>query len=281
MPRATKTLPEVPADAPPDGAPEIPDNPSPSELKEFYASLRKAHADARPKNYFMQWPTEYLIAAGLPRDWMIKCGLIKSDGVADVNSDCPQDCSIRELCLHLEKLFGVVVDKMKVSEALNTWMKPARKDKHNPIKRDIAVKLWQENVGGSPEDAKTAADYKKAILKIERDQKQLDLDEAKKLTDGKWGLISSMKSFALGLAALVAGLFDKFIEDKDGARRIVREVYLKCGATEEMVLRADALLASEFQTANDGLKKQCGIEGERAFKRFEQQRKDELKEKNL
>lgn len=258
-------------------APTLPDNPSPDELKEFYASLRKAHADARPKNYFMQWPTEYLIAAGLPHDWMIKCGLIKPDSIEDVGSDCPQDCSIRELCVHLGKVTGTTPDKMKVAEALNTWMKPARKDKHNPIKRDIAVKLWMENVGGTPEDAKTAADYKREILKVEKEQKQLELDKFKKENDGKWGLVASMKSAVLGLAAILAGYQDRFFEDKDGARKIVREAAARCGATEEFILRQDAELAKDLPAANDALKTQCAIEGEKCFKRFEADNRERMK----
>ena len=105
-----------------------------------------------------------------------------------------------------------------------------------------------------------------------------EADEYEKATDGNWGRIASMKSFAIGLAAIIGGANDKLIEDRDGVRKFVREAAARCGASEEFILRQDAELETDLRNANDKSKAQARIEGERAMKRFEQQRKEELKQ---
>ena len=152
------------------------------------ASLREAHQNGRPISYFRQWPLEYLIEAGLPQDWLEKCGLVKTDGTP---SNLPNQCSQRRFAEIVTKLFGKVVNQAAISravrfEGLNVAVTPS----NGRLKTDAALQWWRVNKTASVEDVTTEAEHRRERQRIAREREQIELDEMKRRASDAWTLTS-------------------------------------------------------------------------------------------
>jgi len=189
---------------------------------------------------------------------------------------------------YIKKTRGYACNKDFITKWTNGKMRPPVGNKRFPM-ADAAGRRKQSEVdawcdvslpGGTGEISAGALNkIDPHTRKAEADAKVAEMESAEmeRATSGKWILFAIVKSYVNGMGARACAAYDRAIEDRDGLRKIVREVAARCGATEEFILRLDAELAREFVTANDNLKAEFKRTQVEAQKHFEQQRKEQLK----
>jgi hypothetical protein len=248
--------------------------PSNQTHDEFLASLRDAHANGRPLAYFRQWPLAYLIEAGLPNDWLKKCGLINADG------EIPSQCSQRQFAAIVSKRFGKPINQAAVSRAIVDGLNVAVTPSNGRLKTDAALRWWETNragVGGSV--VATEAEDKAARQRIARERDEMELAQTKRreqFQKGETISVAVVKGYIAGIGAKIAGFYDRIIEDRDGLRRIVHEAGLKLGIAGETLHLLDSALAKEFVTANDGVKAEFRMAQADARKRMEELQREQI-----
>jgi hypothetical protein len=242
---------------------------------EFLASLRDAHANGRPLAYFRQWPEAYLIEAGLPKDWLKKCGLINADG------DIPSQCSQRQFAAIVSKRFGKPVNQAAVSRAIVDGLNIAVTPSNGRLKTDAALRWWETNragVGGSV--IATEAEDKAARQRIAREREEMELAQTKRreqFQKGETISVAVVKGYIAGIGAKIAGFYDRLIEDKDGLRADVQSAGIKLGISAETLHLLDGELAKRFVTANDGIKAEFRMAEADARKRIEELQREQVR----
>jgi hypothetical protein len=177
---------------------------------EFLQSLREAHAGGRPLGYFRQWPVEYLVEAGLPDEWLRKCGLIQPDGTA---AKLPNQCSQRQFAEIISKLYGKPINQAAVSRAIKDGLKVTVTPSNGRLRTDAALRWWETNragLGGSA--VATEAEDKAARQRIARQREQLELDELERLQSGKWILLAEVEIIFAGEMRVFFNLARTIIE---------------------------------------------------------------------
>jgi hypothetical protein len=163
---------------------------------EFLQSLRDAHAGGRPISYFRQWPVEYLVEAGLPDEWLRKCGLIQADGAA---AKLPNQCSQRQFAEIVSKLYGKPVNQATISRAIKDGLNVAVTPSNGRLKTDAALRWWEQNKAGAGGSAiATEAEDKAARQRIARQREELELEEIQRQQSGKWVSLAIAKQAASG-----------------------------------------------------------------------------------
>jgi hypothetical protein len=243
---------------------------------EFLASLREAHADARPVSFFRQWPTAYLIEAGLPQDWLEKCGLIHDGG------KLPSQCSQRKFAEIVTKLFNKPINQAAVSRAIHSeGLKVAVMPGNGRLKVDVALRWWEENKAGKGGSAvATEAEEKAARQRIAREREEVELAEIKRRQQFQTGEViplATAKSVITGCASQVAGFYDRLIEDRNGVRKIVGDAGTRIGILPELLSRLDFELASDLQKANDSVKVEIGRLAAEADKKFDDIKNEQIR----
>jgi hypothetical protein len=150
---------------------------------EFLQSLRDAHAAARPVSFFRQWPAEYLREAGLPQDWLEKCGLIQPEGAAKI----PTQCSQRAFAALVTRLYGKPINQAAVSRAIKDGLKACVTASNGRLRTDAALRWWEINragVGGSA--VASEAEDKAARQRIARQRDEIELAELERKISDKW-----------------------------------------------------------------------------------------------
>jgi hypothetical protein len=174
---------------------------TPQTHAEFLASLREAHQNGRPISYFRQWPVEYLVEAGLPQDWLEKCGLVKTDGTA---TELPNQCSQRQFAEIVTKLFGKPVNQAAISravrfEGLNLAVTPS----NGRLKTDAALQWWRTNKTTSTEEAATEAEHRRERQRIAREREEIELNIIKRKASQDWMLTEFHDFWGVGLATII------------------------------------------------------------------------------
>jgi hypothetical protein len=241
---------------------------------EFLASLRDAHNQGRPIAYFRQWPVEYLIEAGLPPDWLKKCGLIQPDGSA---AKLPSQCSQRGFAAIATRLYGKPVNQAAISRAVRKeGLAVAVTPSNGRLNTDVALRWWEAQKIGSA----TEVDAKAARQNIACEREALELAAIKRREKKETGELISMavvQNYIAGIGSRIAGHTDKLIEDKPGLRAIVRAAGLSLGISEETLNQLDSRLAVDFVTANDALKSEFKVISEAARKHIDEVQAEQIK----
>ena len=168
---------------------------------EFLQSLREAHTGGRPIAYFRQWPVEYLVEAGLPPDWLKKCGLIQPDGTA---AKLPNQCSQRQFADIVSKLYGKPVNQSAIGRAIKDGLSVAVTASNGRLRTDAALRWWEQNksgVGGSM--IATEAEDKAARQRIARQREEMELEEIQRRQSGRWVLTDAA-------AAIIGGTMGQY-----------------------------------------------------------------------
>ena len=253
-------------------------NPTPETTEqthaEFIESLRDAHKNGRPIAYFRQWPSAYLIEAGLPNDWLKKCGLMNDDGAI------PSQCSQRRFAAIVSKLYGKPVNQAAVSRAISEGLNVAVMPGNGRIKTDVALRWWEENKAGKGGSAVASeAEDKAARHRIAREREELELAQTKRreqFQQGETISVAVIQNFISGMATKIAGQYDRAIEDRDGLRAVVRAAAMRRGMSEENLHLLDTDLAKEFITANDAIKAEFRNLQLAAHQRTEELRQEQI-----
>ena len=196
---------------------------SPQTHAEFLASLRDAHQNSRPISYFRQWPVEYLIEAGLPQDWLEKCGLVKTDGAA---LGLPNQCSQRAFAEIVTKLYGKPVNQAAVSRAIKDGLNVAVTPSNGRLKTDIALRWWEQNKAGVAGSLIASEQEDKAARqRIAREREQMELDEIKRRHSDDWMLTSVAIFTVKDVATTVRNSIRVTIEKrlKDEVETVIRQ----------------------------------------------------------
>jgi len=206
-------------------------NSEPQTHAEFLASLRESHQNGRPISYFRQWPVEYLVEAGLPQDWLEKCGLVKTDGTA---TDLPNQCSQRQFAEIVTKLFGKPVNQAAISravrfEGLNLAVTPS----NGRLKTDAALRWWEANKAGRQ--------------RIAREREQMELDESKRRFDKRWMLADAFNFWIDGITlAMRQAILDALKRALDATHTSAKETGSDDAATEKIMTALRPKLDASF-----------------------------------
>ena len=257
---------------------------TPEAKAKFFASIRKAYESARPASYFRQWPLEYLLEAGLPKEFLETLGKLKTSWPSSVPGKFPAEVNQTEMAEIISNHFNITVDKTALGKLKDKpWIEPCWNGGQHGNQRwkpEITLRLWAENMGDKNDNA-TEADDRRAIVAMERESKAITLAKLKRIEDARWmitdahdfwleGVVTRARQSAISMLKRVADL----------AKQAAKESGADEAMTEKLIAALRPKLDDDFESWQSDFTKQVE-ELDVAAHEFSETKKAELKVKKL